>query len=351
MTVQNPAWALAAEDQTPASWRRMLQFCHGSRAGVLAGLAVTERSGTPNNSVDVADGAAIVAGTEAATSQGYYFCENQGVQNVAVTAAHPTLARRDLVVARVRDAQYSGATNAWALEVVAGTAAATPLFPSVPANSLVLAALLVPAAAGSITNSMITDLRSGSASDGTTTLTNRGYAAAAGGRIVCTSATRPSTAVAGLELFETDTTRIYNGDGTNWVLTDSLGAGLTWATTITQGVAVAHTANRASVAKMGRRVLGEMHLTCTGSGTASNLITVGLPYPRAAAVAHTIGSGYVLDASTGNYHPVIVFVGAAQTASFILASATATQFLGQAGVTQLASGDIISITFQYETTS
>lgn len=351
MTVQNPAWALAAEDQTPASWRRMLQFQSGSRPGVVAGLAVTQRASTPNMSVNVADGAAIVAGTEATTSQGYYFCENQGVQNVTVTPAHPTLQRRDLVVARVRDAQYSGATNAWALEVVAGAAASTPLFPAVPANSLVLAAILVPAAVDVITNAAITDLRSGSLSDGSTTLINRGYAAALGGRILCTSGTRPLTAVDGWEIYETDTDRIYNGDGTDWVLTSMLGAGLTWATTITQGVAVAHTTNRASVTKMGRRVMGEMHLTCSGSGTASNLITVGLPYARAVAVAHAIGSGYVLDASTGNYHPVIMFAGATQTASFVMASATATQFLGQLGLTQLASGDIISATFQYETTS
>ena len=89
-------------------------------------------------SVDVAGGRAFVSGTEA-TYQGVYFAENRGSSNIAVAASDPTNPRIDLVVMRVRDSAYSGATDTVAIEVVTGTPAASPVAPTLPDSSLLLA--------------------------------------------------------------------------------------------------------------------------------------------------------------------------------------------------------------------
>ena len=199
----------------------MLYFLHGARAGVVgtSSLAVTEKSGTPNMSVDVAEGFVLVAGTESAY-QGLYACEAQGTTNVVISAAHATLPRRDLIVARVRDQEYSGVTNSFAIEVVTGTAASPARFPTVPANCLVLATVSIAALDTAINNADITDIRSASASDGLTTLSNLGFGSAVGGRVICTSTTRPTSGlVEGLELYETDTDLTYTYNGSSWVNT------------------------------------------------------------------------------------------------------------------------------------
>lgn len=123
-----------------------------------ADLAVTERAGTADMSVDVAAGAAFIAGTESST-QGVYYVFNDATVNLAVAAADATDPRVDLVVAQVRDAFYSGASDDWQLAVLTGTAAATPAEPAVPDNALVLARIDVAAGAGSVTNADITDRR------------------------------------------------------------------------------------------------------------------------------------------------------------------------------------------------
>lgn len=179
----------------------------GSHGVVSAGdLAVTQ-NGTPNMSVNVAAGRAFIRGTETASlNQGVYSFFNDGVVNLSIGAADPTNPRRDLIIAQVRDANYSGAANDARLAVVAGTPAASPADPTPPANALVLARVAVAAGATSITNANITDLRT--------------RAASLGGTQVCTSSTRPSGAsvYSGLEIWETDTLRLLRHDGTGWII-------------------------------------------------------------------------------------------------------------------------------------
>jgi len=100
-----------------------------------------------------------VAGTEG-TTQGVYSCLAQTTTNIAVTAAHASLPRIDTVVARVQDSAYSGAVNSFTLEVVAGTPNASPVAPTLPANSLQLADIAVAASATQIVSANITDKRS-----------------------------------------------------------------------------------------------------------------------------------------------------------------------------------------------
>lgn len=176
----------------------------GSHGVVLAGdLAVTQ-NGTPNMSVNVAAGRCFVRSQETLSlGHGTYTGFNDATVNVAVAASDPTNPRRDLVVFQVRDSNYSGASTDARIAVVTGTPAASPVDPAVPVNSLVLARIAVAAAATTVVNANITDLRT------------RSYAL--GGVAVCTSTTRPTGAslYAGLVIYETDTNRpmVYNGTG------------------------------------------------------------------------------------------------------------------------------------------
>jgi hypothetical protein len=125
-------------------------------------LAVTE-NGTPNMSVNVAAGAAVIrAGYAGNITGGVYTALNDATANVVISAADPTNPRYDLVLMQARDDSDGGDAAADArLVVVTGTPAASPSDPSLTSypNSLVLARVQVDAAAASITTAKITDLR------------------------------------------------------------------------------------------------------------------------------------------------------------------------------------------------
>lgn len=184
--------ALLVPDRDPLS----------ARPGVRPdGLAVTAL-GTPGNAVQVALGVAFVRGSTI-TNQGVYICPNDSTEQLAVTPANATNPRIDLVVARVYDAAHAGATNEWQLEVVTGNPAASPVEPAVPASSVVLARIDVPAAAANITNAMITD--------------RRPWSVGLGGVLPCTSTTRPTTGLyEGLVIYERDTDSIKVWTGAAW---------------------------------------------------------------------------------------------------------------------------------------
>lgn len=122
-------------------------------------LAVSQ-NGTPNMSVNVATGGCFIRGTQNA-NQGAYHLWNDGTVNLAISAADATNPRRDLIIAQVRDAAYSGASNDARILVVTGTPAASPSDPSLASypNALVLARVAVAAGATSIVTANITDLR------------------------------------------------------------------------------------------------------------------------------------------------------------------------------------------------
>ena len=122
-------------------------------------LKVTQRGAGANMSVDVAAGQAAIRGTSIAR-QGTYIVVNTAVENVALRAAHATLPRVDLVVARVFDKQVDGGTEyAWRPAVVTGTPLSSPQAPSAPATSIRLAEVRVNATAPSVVAADITDRR------------------------------------------------------------------------------------------------------------------------------------------------------------------------------------------------
>jgi hypothetical protein len=106
--------------------------------GVLQGCAVAAQ-GTPDMTLAVAEGYAVVNYAPVEVVAG----------NVTITTADGTNARFDLVVV----------DTAGAKSVVAGTAAANPVFPAIPANRTVLAAVYVPASDTAIQANQITDKR------------------------------------------------------------------------------------------------------------------------------------------------------------------------------------------------
>lgn len=107
--------------------------------GVVSGCAVTAQ-GSPDMTLAVAVGIIRNADrTTAAVTAG----------NVTVTTADATNPRIDLIVV----------SNAGSKSVTAGTPAASPVMPSIPANSVVLAALYVPAGDTAMNTNQITDKR------------------------------------------------------------------------------------------------------------------------------------------------------------------------------------------------
>jgi hypothetical protein len=108
-------------------------------SGVVTGCAVTAQ-GTPDNTVAVASGKVVVNATVVVTVAS---------GNLTIAAGDAANPRFDLVVVN----------NAGVKSVVQGTAAANPVFPAIPANSVVLAAIYVPANDTTIEAGQIVDKR------------------------------------------------------------------------------------------------------------------------------------------------------------------------------------------------
>jgi hypothetical protein len=164
-----------------------------------SGLGVTQRV-TPAMFVTVGAGTAYVPASSA--TGGLYAVCNDAAYDVAIATAHATLGRKDLVVARVYDAEYSGAANNWALEAVTGTPAGSPVVPSTPAGALLLAVIQVNAATTTIVNGNITDSRT--------------YTTALGGMIPALSTARPPNPYEGMGIYETNNNLPKWYDGASW---------------------------------------------------------------------------------------------------------------------------------------
>lgn len=178
----------------------------GGGHGVVAGgdLAVTTGAGM---TVSVAAGQAMIRGTQQG-DQGVYVGSNDAAVSITISAADATNPRKDLIVFRVRDAEYGISGDNGVLEATAGTptggltAGNATGRPTPPENALVLAEVFVPAGAGSSASFTVTDLRT--------------RASTLGGVHVCTSTTRPNPVASGKVIYETDSKNLLVYDGTNW---------------------------------------------------------------------------------------------------------------------------------------
>lgn len=146
---------------------------HFHRTGYTRALNVTQRAAGANMSVDVNIDSSNFGGGLFMTTAGVpYFGYTNAAINATVATADPTNPRRDIVVAYIDLSLITtGTTNnlgAFKVKVVTGTAAASPSDPNAAAiqssvgagNPYVqLARVSLTAALGSITNAVITDLR------------------------------------------------------------------------------------------------------------------------------------------------------------------------------------------------
>lgn len=148
--VSPPSW-LQAGTYTAQSDRQNQAAFLG--AGVMGANSMTVTAGSGMN-VNISSGYASIAHSTAGL--GVYGAYNNATVTLPISAAN-TLARIDLIVAQVQDAQYSGSLNSVTFVDVLGTPSASPVAPTKPNNSIILATVLIPANAVNV--GTITDAR------------------------------------------------------------------------------------------------------------------------------------------------------------------------------------------------
>lgn len=120
--------------------------------------------------------------------------------------------------------------------------------------------------------------------------------------------------------------------------------------TLVQGATVSKTVSHASYMKIGRLVHATYALNCTSSGTAANVVQLGLPVPALSAAFAGVGSCMIFDASASVFWHGHGIIDTATTVKF--ASYNAGNYLGGGGfVAALAAGDIISASLTYQSAS
>lgn len=120
------------------------------------------------------------------------------------------------------------------------------------------------------------------------------------GPYICTAATRPGSPFAGQQIFETDTKKTLNYDGTDWWTIAIAGNG---ATAHTSSVALAQAGAVASTI-----VISEYRIICgvcewwfvytaTAGGASGNAVTLLCPVAASAANLRNVGAGIINDSS------------------------------------------------------
>jgi len=145
---------------TAQMWRQHLTASMGQ--GVIGDVdwKVSQHAAGANMQVDIDAGSGAVVGTEAA-GQGVYLVTSDAVESVTLDSSPPSgQSRIDLVIARVRDSSVTGSDDDMIFDKVTGTpSSGTPVVPTPPASSMVLAQVTVAGLASSIVNANITDKR------------------------------------------------------------------------------------------------------------------------------------------------------------------------------------------------
>lgn len=122
--------------------------------------------------------------------------------------------------------------------------------------------------------------------------------------------------------------------------------------TLTQNATVTKTNNQSRYTRAGRNIKGQAYLTVTGSGTASNVVLVGLPVPAINTALMVVGSGFVYDVSAGLFYSGTLVLNTDQTAKIAVTSAG--NYVGGTAAAMsaaLAAGDLVSVFFDYEAAS
>jgi hypothetical protein len=152
-----PSWL--QNGSHPAENDRLSMQAFIASTGIIgtSSLEVTQNSPV-GMSVLIAAGWGGILGTTQ-SNMGVYQFYNDASAVATITTANPSNPRIDRVCITVSDAYYTGALNQVAINVVAGTPAASPVAPATPDNSISLATIAVAAGATTITTANITDTR------------------------------------------------------------------------------------------------------------------------------------------------------------------------------------------------
>jgi hypothetical protein len=160
-------WAIDGQTNDAILARLQLQAATSGAEGVVgAGDLVVSATSTPGSSVLISSGACVVLGKEAAF-QGAYFGFNVGNETLPITATGGGGGRSDLIVARVEDPTVAGtpwthdpATDSLIYaRVIEDVDPATTTAPD-DQSAIALARIDIPVSTSTITQAMITDLRS-----------------------------------------------------------------------------------------------------------------------------------------------------------------------------------------------
>lgn len=163
MAQETPPYVLQSGSHPAELFRRAISTLLGTAGGVVnANDYLVTQNGSPNMSVNVAGGRpggeCWVPGTSS-TQQAQYYAFNTATVNLTIAASNPSNPRIDTPMVQIQDAAYAGAVNSASLSILTGTPAASPVAPTLPASSLALANVLVPAASTSVVTGNITDRR------------------------------------------------------------------------------------------------------------------------------------------------------------------------------------------------
>jgi hypothetical protein len=127
-----------------------------------------QATATVSGKVTVAPFQGVIQGTRASATGAYLVTlgQQKTLDVLGTNPADSSNPRNDLVVARQRDAQYGDATTGMSVELVKGTAAATPVDPAVTGDFIPLARIRVAKNASSVAAADIDDLRPWTAAAG-----------------------------------------------------------------------------------------------------------------------------------------------------------------------------------------
>jgi hypothetical protein len=316
----------------PASGSTGIAARQGIRPGVGSPLLVAASSGM---TVAVSAGVAYVQGT-ASTTAGMYTVVRDTSGTITLATSDPTNPRIDNIIARVVD--NGDNTSTATIEPQAGTPAPSPVAPTLPANSLLLAQIAVAAATSSIVGGNITDKRVATAAMGgiipvkdasdqpqataeapafrwrrdvtaaaggtspletstgsgfipifdasvvpttTTSAITSAVTTALGKLPNYTSSTRPGSPATGLEIWETDTGHAMLWTGSAWVQTYPVPAAAGWTAMTMQSGWTAGTGGATPQfnynAATGTVALRGKITSTSGSGTGSLVIATNMP--------------------------------------------------------------------------
>lgn len=122
----------------------------------------------------------------------------------------------------------------------------------------------------------------------------------------------------------------------------------TYTPVVTQGVTVTVNWTETSYSRLGSRVTGNLYGVATSSGTASQFIFVTMPLAILSTSAISVAYGFMQDASAVQNYPFIAYRNSSTQIAFMGMSG----YLGAGQFTAgLATGDVISVTFNYRTSA